>query len=138
MERKPISKQNSPWIEVPAHPMIAQQLGAAGGTKLSQHQRRVSDGVLAAIVSYITETEHQPELGWHLSISFRNHKGELTRYPRWDEIAHARDALLPADTNFMMMLPTSDEYVALHDTTFHIHEYPAPWLTKLAAETLLE
>lgn len=66
----------------------------------------------------------EPE-GWHLSISFANHKGELTRYPRWDEIIHARAELLPPDVGFVMHLPPEDEYVALHDTTFHLHQHPS-------------
>lgn len=81
------------------------------------HRRRVSDGELVACVA------DEPE-GWHLSISFRNHKGEGSRYPRWDEIAQARDDLLPAEVDFVMWLPRSGEYVALDDTTFHLHEYP--------------
>lgn len=79
--------------------------------------RRVGDGTLWALVA-------EEPWGWHMSISFRNTRNELTRYPRWDEIAHARDDLLPADVDFVMWLPKSGEYVALHDTTFHIHEHP--------------
>jgi hypothetical protein len=51
-------------------------------------------------------------------------RDQLTRYPRWDEIAHARDELLPADIDFVMWLPRAGDYVALHDTTFHLHEHP--------------
>jgi hypothetical protein len=106
VNRSPISRPRSPWrqIETP--------LGYGQAWR-----RDTGDGSLVVMVA------QEPDIGWHLSISFRDHRGELTRYPRWDEIAHARDELLPADRTFVMFLPPSDEYVALHDTTFHLHEY---------------
>lgn len=79
--------------------------------------RRVGDGTLWAIVS------NEP-WGWHLSVSFRNPRNELTRYPTWDELTHARYELLPDDIDVVMHLPPPAEYVALHDTTFHLHEQP--------------
>lgn len=105
MKRSPITRQRSPWT-------AGQKIGP-----LASFHRPVSDGQLVALVA-------EEPLGWHMSISFRNHLGLLTRYPRWDEIAHARDQLLPAHIGFVMHLPTADEYVALHDTTFHLHEHP--------------
>jgi hypothetical protein len=80
-------------------------------------RRKVHDGVLVAIVA-------DEPLGWHLSISHRDHHDELRRYPSWDEIAHARYELLPNDVDFVMHLPPPDEYVATHPTTFHLHEHP--------------
>lgn len=109
MERAPITRQRSPWVE------FGENVYAIPATRA--YERKVSDGKLMAIVG-------EEPLGWHLSISFRNHKGDPTRYPTWDEIAHARDELLPADVAFVMHLPLADEYVALHDTTFHLHEHP--------------
>lgn len=79
--------------------------------------RRVNDGTLWAIVS------EEPQ-GWHMSVSFRNQRGEFSRYPTWDEIAHARYELLPPDLDFVMHLPPMEEYVNLHATTFHLHEHP--------------
>lgn len=56
-------------------------------------------------------------LRWHLSIS---HPG---RYPNWDEIAEARDKLLPADLAFVMLLPAAwDTYVNVHPNCFHLWE----------------
>lgn len=104
MKHTPLTRQRSEWEQVPS---------VFGGAE--QFRRRVGDGTLVAILA-------QEPTGWHLSISFRDHKGRLTRYPRWDEIVHARDALTPLDVAFAMILPTADEYVALHDTTFHLHE----------------
>jgi len=109
MERAPITRQRSPWIE--------REHAEFDGVYTETYSRNVSDGTLWAFVA------EEPQ-GWHLSISFRDQRGRLTRYPTWDEIAHARDALLPADVEFVMSLPKSGEYVALHDTTFHLHEHP--------------
>jgi hypothetical protein len=81
----------------------------------------VADGVLMAIVA-------QEEGKWHLSISHRLSivgPGNLPipgRYPTWDEIAHARYALLPDHLTFGILLPPKAEYVNLHPTTFHLHE----------------
>ncbi len=52
---------------------------------------------------------------------------KFSRYPRWDEIMHARDHLLPSDVGFVMHLPADGEYVALHPTTFHLHQHPSPY-----------
>lgn len=106
--RAPITKQRSPWQHLPG-------LGLAGGEWFA---RRVHDGELRACVA-------DEDLGWHLSISFQDHRGRPSRYPTWDEIAHARDELLPLDIAFVMHLPVVDEYVAVHPTCFHIHEHPA-------------
>lgn len=109
MNRSPISRQRSSWVESEALTIL--------GRAVRSFRRRVNDGVLVAIVG-------DEPTGWHLSISFRDQRELLTRYPRWDEIADARDALLPGDIGFVMHLPPADEYVALHDTTFHLHEHP--------------
>jgi hypothetical protein len=121
MKPQPITKQRSPWQEVPVPDRIRAVNPEAHG--LALWERRVSDGLLVALVC-------QEPLGvgrrleWHLSISFRNHRGDLSRYPSWDEMAHARYELLPGDLEFVMFLPPVGDYVALHDTTFHLHEYP--------------
>jgi hypothetical protein len=107
--RAPITRQRSPWLE--HEPMEFE------GIPTRTFRREVGDGALWAFVA------EEPQ-GWHLSISFRDKRNKLTRYPRWDEIAHARDELLPADLDFVMWLPKAGEYVALHDTTFHLHEHP--------------
>ncbi len=53
---------------------------------------------------------------WHLSISHPR------RYPRWDEIAHARYSVVPDEANMMMGLPPKREYVNIHENCFHLHE----------------
>lgn len=113
VKRSPITKQRSPWIE-------DNRLAAPiPGVPARAFRRRTHDGTLWAIVNEL------PESGWHMSISFRNVKNEPSRYPTWDEIAHGRDELLPAEVHFVMHLPSSSEvYVAHHPTTFHLHEYP--------------
>lgn len=84
----------------------------------------VPDGLLMVIVAR--------EFGkWHLSISHRLRiigPGGYAipgRYPTWDEIAHARYALLPDELTFGILLPPKAEYVNLHSTTFHLHEVAA-------------
>lgn len=104
MNRQPITRQRSQWT------ITRQEQFAIG-------HRHVNDGTLRAIVG------NEPA-GWHMSISHVDHRGRPRRYPTWDEIAHARDALLPADVGFVMHLPVADEYVAIHPTTFHLHEHP--------------
>jgi hypothetical protein len=84
----------------------------------------VTDGRLMVIVAKENEA-------WHLSIS---HRSRLLspfdgspipgRYPTWDEIAHARYALLPDDRTFGILLPPKAEYINLHPTCFHLHEVP--------------
>jgi hypothetical protein len=112
MEHTPLNRQRSPWTRIEGPDFSEVGLSAAW------FARNVSDGTLALCVV-------EEPAGWHLSISFRNHKGLLTRYPTWDEIAQARDHFLPASVEFVMFLPKTEEYVALHDTTFHLHEHPA-------------
>lgn len=86
-------------------------------------QTDVVDGHLSVFVSRL-ESE-----GWHLSISHRRGKpgGKQRpgRYPRWDEIAEARDKFLPSDLTFGMILPPVGQYVNVHPTTFHLWEWPA-------------
>ncbi len=107
---RPITRQRSAWN-------IHDQPLNIGGVSATAAQRNVGDGVLRALVA-------EEPTGWHLSISFVDHKGKPSRYPRWDEIVDARDQLLPADVAFVMHLPVADQYVAVHDTTFHLHEHP--------------
>jgi hypothetical protein len=110
MGAKPLSRQRSPWRHVGSAPTVP-------GWTADLHVREVGDGMLRALVA-------EEPTGWHLSISFVDRKGRASRYPRWDEITHARAELLPGDVGFVMHLPPDGEYVAVHDTTFHLHEHP--------------
>lgn len=56
--------------------------------------------------------------GWHLPISCPD------RYPTWDEIQTARDALLPPRIDVVLRLPPLVESVNLHEICFHLYEYP--------------
>jgi hypothetical protein len=58
-------------------------------------------------------------MGWHMSISHPR------RYPTWDEIAKARYKLIPDETQIVMHLPPRDEYVAIHNYCFQLHELKA-------------
>ena len=104
---KPLSRQRSEWVE--DEPI------AIAGIIERVFRRNVADGRLTVV------TGLEPA-GWHLSISFVDHRGRESRYPRWDEIADARYRLAPDDITMVMVLPPPDHYVAVHDTTFHLHE----------------
>jgi hypothetical protein len=104
---KPLTRQRSSWVELHAESPLPWT---------RSFTRQVHDGRLLALVA------QEPRIGWHLSVSFRDHRGEHSRYPSWDEIAHARYELLPVDRDFVMHLPPLDEYVSSHPTTFHLHE----------------
>lgn len=111
---KPLTRQRSSW----AHTGTLQAFGMP--VPADQHHRPVHDGTLMALVA------DEPQIGWHMSISFRDHRGRPSRYPTWDELAHARYELLPAHLDFVMHLPPLDNYVAVMDTCFHLHQHPAP------------
>lgn len=116
MQRDPISRQRSPWLAFRSG--IDWATVMPGARHVRTFIRDVHDGSLRAIRSV------DPD-GLHLSVSWSPHSQRQTvRYPTWDELAHARDALLPADVGFVMHLPPADEYVAVHRTTFHLHEHP--------------
>ena len=109
--RDPLTRQRSPWRS-------AGPVDIDGLVHGDSWRRDVGDGYLVAMVT-------DEPAGWHLSVSHRRQtrRGVLyVRYPRWDEIAEARDRFLPADRPFVMVLPAADEYVAVHKTTFHLHE----------------
>lgn len=107
---RPLTRQRSQWTTQGSMPTMP-------GWTARVLTRNVSDGTLRALVA-------EEPMGWHLSISFVDHKERPSRYPTWDEITHARCELLPDDVGFVMHLPPNDEYVAVHETTFHLHEYP--------------
>lgn len=117
---RPLVDQTTPWQQVPAGATLRLLL-EMGARHVEVHQREVEDGHLSAIV---TKEPSGPGgcIEWHLSISHRLDDRSPGRYPTWDEIAHARYELLPDDLPFAMMLPPKSEYVAVHDTTFHLHE----------------
>lgn len=124
MKRAPITRQRSPWIECEVDPRAPGAYAAAGMHDLAVFERRVHDGVLRALRT-CDDGRLGDRGGLHLSISHQP-AGRSKRYPTWDEIAHARDALLPDSVEFVMILPRAEEYVALHDTTFHLHEASRP------------
>lgn len=107
---RPLNAQRSPWERDQEHDLVF------AGIHTASWERQVHDGTLAAFVA------REPQ-GWHLSISHRsNKKGRPGRYPTWDEIANARYELLPAEITVALLLPPVGEYVAVHPTTFHLHQ----------------
>lgn len=110
---KPLNNQRSEWHRQPAW---ERDLPTCQGMEMiGAWHRAVNDGHLRAI--------HTLDNGLHhLSVSFVSWRGAASRYPTWDELAYARYLLMPDDITVVMMLPPPTEYVAVHDTTFHLHE----------------
>lgn len=125
MSRRPLTRIRSQWRDVDPSPAIA---ALAPDARVAT--RNTADGALRVLVAL------EPA-GLHLSISHVDHQGRPRRYPTWDEIADARDVFLPADLGFVMHLPPADEYVAVHDTTFHLHQHP-PAVRTLAKGDVIE
>ena len=119
MDRKPLHTARSVWRTAAPTPEVVAILESAGADEISVAYRNVHDGSLRVLLA------NEPA-GWHLSISHVDHQGRPRRYPTWDEIADARDVFLPATLGFVMHLPKADEYVAVHVTSFHLHQHPAP------------
>ena len=71
------------------------------------------------VLCSIDPTQHGRLL--HISISRED------RYPSWDEIKAVREALLPMDTDFMMMFPKRGHYINEHKNCFHIWQTPEGW-----------
>ena len=114
----PLTRQRSAWEPFDAATVdtIRGLITAAGGDDFTAWRRRVHDGVLEAFAS------HEP-IGWHLSVCHHaENDRRAPRYPTWDEIADARYRLLPGDLDMVMHLPPPAEFVAVHETTFHLYE----------------
>ncbi len=111
---KPLSRQRSKWSIDEAATERIREVRVPGMELLACYQRSVHDGLLRAIHT-LDDGKH------HLSVSFVGRRG-ASRYPTWDELAHARYVLLDVDLDMVMHLPPPTTYVAIHDTTFHLHE----------------
>lgn len=124
MERKPQTKARSKWNQIPVNSQIYEILVLQGSLQIRSYQRDVHDGHLSVLVAK-EPLGSGGKLQYHMSISHRTNGNppKSGRYPTWDEIADARYKLLPQDLTFVMFLPPPSEYVAVHDTTFHLHEY---------------
>lgn len=111
--RKPLTKARSDWTAVKPPPLESTVPAQAW-------RRRVHDGTLTAFLT------SDPGLGWHLSVSHLPASPKAAqRYPTWDELTDARYTLTDPDIEFVMSLPPLASYVAVHDTTFHLHQHPA-------------
>lgn len=105
-------RSRSKWREVDLSSAIGLESDCRG------FMRDVGDGHLTVFVGTI------PGEGCHLSISHRtNHNPPRPgRNPRWSEIKEARYLFCPPDVTMAMLLPPEDEYINVHETTFHLHE----------------
>lgn len=86
-------------------------------------QREVEDGHLTVFAGREPDPSFSRPM-WHLSISHRTnaHPPLPGRYPHWDEIVEARYRFIPNETRVAMLLPPREEWVSVHDTTFHLWE----------------
>jgi hypothetical protein len=119
--RAPITKQRSEWRDITD--MAANAIAvteASGATDVQVFVRLVGDGLLHAIRSVDAGKLHL-SVSWAPQSERQARRGSV-RYPTWDELADARDVLLPDHLAFGMILPKRAEYVAVHPTTFHLHE----------------
>lgn len=105
---KPLTRQRSRWIE---HDTII-----LDGRQTAVWRRNVHDGTLTLMAAL------EPQ-GWHLSISHRP-TGRSKRYPSWDEIIDARYDFVPDEVTMALILPPREQYIAIHDTVFHLHQIP--------------
>lgn len=108
-------KGRTGWRRVPLSDELDQLLKKIGAPDTWCYQKDVEDGHLSVLVG------PEPE-GFHMSISHR--KDDLTpgRYPTWDEIHEARYEFCPDKMFMVMFLPPKEEYVNVHETTFHLWE----------------
>lgn len=86
-------------------------------------QKDLPDGHLTVFVS-------TDDGARHLSISHRrdSRSGPVPgRNPRWEEIKDARYRFCPEVRYMVMVLPPLDEYVNVHETTFHLWESHEDW-----------
>jgi hypothetical protein len=105
---KRTSRQRLPEpIEVPL-PVPAALIG------LEPNARRYQVGGCTVLVGSTEAT------GYHLSIS------HPSRYPTWDEIAHARYKLVP-NVTMALLLPPGSKYINIHPNCFHLWQVP-DWL----------
>ena len=107
MERTPATKQRSPWVL--SGPMVIE------GVEHETAHRSVHDGQLVAIWG-------EDSAGWHMSISHRGANAQPGRYPSKEELAHAREVLLPMQPAYIVRRsPMSADTIA-HATVFHLTE----------------
>jgi hypothetical protein len=90
------------------------------GTPTRAWYRAVDDGHLRAYVA-------DDPSGWHVSISFVDETDRPTRLPDWDELWHARHALVPDNVTMAIVMPRLVEGGELGPPTLlHLHEIPWP------------
>ena len=109
MARRAKQRKLEDPVEI-AHPMrsVAHQNGAKQFAVYAMGECQIFAG--------IEPCGHHGEMRWHMSISHPR------RYPSWDEIAHARYAVVPDEANMMMSLPSREDYVNVHQHCFHLFE----------------
>jgi hypothetical protein len=102
------------WHRIPTPAAMLRQ---TPDMRCYQKETPLDNGHLSVLVG------EEPGIGWHLSISHRRNEDNTPgRYPTWDEIRDARYEFCPKEATMAMLPPPKDEYVNVHDTTFHLHQ----------------
>lgn len=118
------------WKPVPLTPRLVSLLGA----NTQAYQKDLS--AITDLNCFVTN--HGADGGWHLSISHRqvDRSGQTRpgRYPTWEEIKEARYRFCPDDITMAMLLPPTEEFVNLHDTTFHLYQVDDSAIPKLQTD----
>lgn len=113
MAKRTAREKVSDPVSCPEHPFPARII-ANGGKQAAAYRMQ---GCSIFVAREPIEIRGIVQLRWHMSIA--NPK----RYPTWDEIAHAREKLLPRDLCFAMFLPSEREgYINTHPNCFHLWE----------------
>ena len=73
-----------------------------------------------AVLATIDQTDRFGDL-LHVSLSFAH------RDPKWSEIKIVRALFFPDTIDVMMMLPAAEDYVNIHEHTFHMQQTPERW-----------
>ena len=70
----------------------------------------------------LVSEDNTPKWGWlkHISISCPD------RHPSWEEILGAKEHFF-GDIDCMMIMPKQEDYVNVHQHTFHIWQTPEGW-----------
>lgn len=106
------------WKNIPPSPIIAGMLPQA-----RVYQKETGYDDMLDKDCYRLQVIVGPEPGgFHLSISCTELFGAPRRYPSWDEIIEARWEFCPPRMTLAMLLPPREQYVNVHDTTFHLWE----------------
>lgn len=71
------------------------------------------------VIASVDQTPHGDLL--HVSVSYRD------RDPSWKELVAVKLAFFGDDVDAMMLCPSKEDYVNVHEHTFHWYQTPVTW-----------